>query len=148
MSADYLQSLCYLDTNVFIYLFDHLAGEKQVVAQEIYRQSLRSGLARVSVLVVSEWRNVMIRKYKDIINSEVRGEFLELFRVWNPAVITIDTICKAEELAQQYCLSPFDSLHVQSALDQHCQYFLSEDMQDGLCVCDQLEIINPFRGKF
>ena len=84
MNAEYLRSLCYVDTNVFIYLFDRLAGEKQSVA-------------------------------------------------------------KAEELVRQYCLSPFDSLHVQSALDQQCKFFLSEDMQDGLCVHDQLEIINPFR---
>ena len=30
------------------------------------------------------------------------------------------------------------------ALDMNCQYFLSEDMQDGLVINDKLTIVNPF----
>jgi len=68
-----------------------------------------------------------------------------LLGVWNPAIITLTTILNAEAIAAKYCLSPFDSLHVQSAMDQSCKYFLSEDMQDGLVVDNRLEIMNPFK---
>jgi predicted nucleic acid-binding protein len=99
------------------------------------------------LLVVSEWRNVMCKKYAKVVPSQTRKAFLRLMGAWEPAAITLDTILRAETLTEKYCLSPFDSLHVQSALDQSCKYFLSEDMQNGLLVENQLRIVNPFAGN-
>ena len=87
----------------------------------------------------------MTRKYAKVMPAQSRKGFLRLLGVWNPATITLATIQDAESLTERYCLSPFDSLHVQSALDQSCKYFLSEDMQDGLIVDNRLEIVNPFK---
>jgi len=87
----------------------------------------------------------MIRKYATVVPAHSRRAFLRLLGVWNPAIITLTTILNAEAIAAKYCLSPFDSLHVQSAMDQSCKYFLSEDMQDGLVVDNRLEIMNPFK---
>jgi len=89
----------------------------------------------------------MIRKYATVMPTQSRRAFLRLLGVWNPATITLTTIQNAETLTAKYCLSPFDSLHVQSALDQTCKYFLSEDMQDGLVVDNRLEIVDPFKVK-
>jgi len=147
MNAEYLNHSCYVDTNVFIYLFDYTAGRKNIIAREIYKSLIQSELGFISILVVSEWRNVMIRKYKTLIDDDTRLEFLELFEIWSPALISLKTIIKAEELSKRYCLSPFDSLHIQSALDQNCKFFLSEDMQDGLLINDQLTIVNPFKQQ-
>jgi predicted nucleic acid-binding protein len=145
MNADLLNYSCYVDTNVFIYLFDTASGKKRDTAYMIYRSLLQSRLGFTSLLVVSEWRNVMTRKYARVMPSESRKAFLRLLGVWNPATITLATIQDAEALTERYCLSPFDSLHVQSALHQACKYFLSEDMQDGLVVDNRLEIVNPFK---
>ena len=145
MNAEYLGHSCYVDTNVFIYLFDNTAGQKHIIAKETYKSLIKSGLGFISILVVSEWRNVMIRKYNTLIDNDVRLEFLKLFEIWNPALISLETILEAENLSKRFCLSPFDSLHVQSALDQRCKYFLSEDMQDGLLINDRLKIVNPFK---
>ncbi|MDA1088440.1 MAG: PIN domain-containing protein [Verrucomicrobia bacterium] len=145
MDADLLNDRCYVDTNVFIYLFDTASGQKRETAAMIYRALLQSKRGCTSLLVVSEWRNVMIRKYATVMPTQSRRAFLRLLGVWNPATITLTTIQNAEALTAKYCLSPFDSLHVQSDLDQSCKYFLSEDMQDGLVVDNRLEIVNPFQ---
>ncbi len=144
MNADLLNYRCYVDTNVFIYLFDTASGQKRETAAMIYRSLLQSKRGCTSLLVVSEWRNVMTRKYATVMPTQSRRAFLRLLGVWNPATITLTTIQNAEALTAKYCFSPFDSLHVQSALDQSCKYFLSEDMQDGLVVDNRLEIVNPF----
>lgn len=147
MSDDLLSHRCYVDTNVFIYLFDSMSDRKREIAAGIYRSLLRSNQGCTSLLVVSEWRNVMTRKYASVIPARMRMDFLRLFEAWSPATITLSTILKAEALTANYSLSPFDSLHVQSALDQTCRYFLSEDMQDGLVIENQLEIVNPFATR-
>ena len=144
MNAEYLSHSCYVDTNLFIYLFDNTAGLKHVVARGIYESLIKSRRGFISILVVSEWRNVMIRKYNRVIGDDVRLRFLKLFEIWRPALISLETIVSAETLSKRFCLSPFDSLHIQSALDQKCEYFLSEDMQHGLKIDDKLQIIKPF----
>jgi predicted nucleic acid-binding protein len=144
MNAEILNERRYIDTNVFIYVFDAKANDKRKTALTIYRSLLQSQLGCTSLLVVSEWRNVMCKKYARVMPATTRKAFLRLVRVWNPAPITLDTILRAEKLIAKYSLSPFDSLHVQSALDQSCKHFLSEDMQDGLLVENQLRIVNPF----
>lgn len=144
MNVDLVKNRCYVDTNVFIYLFDVSSGVKRDKAAEIYRALLGSGQGSISMLVVAEWRNVMIKKYSSVVPAELRLEFLELFDVWSPAVITLSTVLNAEKLTRKYSFSAFDSLHVQAALDQSCRYFLSEDMQHGLVVEGRMEIVNPF----
>lgn len=145
MNADLLNYRCYVDTNVFIYLFDESSKQKRETAAMIYRSLLQSKRGCTSLLVVSEWRNVMTRKYATVMPAQSRKAFLRLFGVWNPTTITLTTIQNAEALTAKYCLSPFDSLHIQSALDQSCKYFLSEDMQAGLLIDNQLEVVNPFK---
>ena len=42
----------------------------------------------------------------------------------------------------KYNFSPYDSIHIQCALEQDCKYFLSEDMRDGLIINKKLTILN------
>lgn len=58
--------------------------------------------------------------------------------------MTANLILRADDITNKYSISPFDSTHIQSALDVNCQYFLSEDMQDGLVIDEKLTIVNPF----
>jgi len=56
MSADFL------DTNVFIYLFDDVDERKRAVAERVVSDALARGRAVVTYQVVQETLNVMTRK--------------------------------------------------------------------------------------
>lgn len=75
MNADYLQSLCYLDTNLLIYMFDDKDVVKQQKANELYLYFLTTGLGRISVQVMSEWRNAMVKKFAHLMIMPTVGNF-------------------------------------------------------------------------
>ena len=145
MNDDISQSVCYLDTNIFVYMHDGNEVEKRSVSNRLYKSFLRTGRGRIAVQVIAEWRNTMVRKFPHFVTKEERRRFMRLLEVWNPLVITPLIIMKAEELCDHYHLSPYDSVHVQCALEQNCRYFLSEDMQDGLIVNNTLTFRNPYK---
>ena len=144
MNANYLQAICYLDTNVLIYMFDDRDPVKQQQANELYLHFLTTGLGRISVQVMSEWRNAIVKKFRHLIDPDYRREFLETLQAWNPLPISAEMVIQADLLCDHYALSPYDAIHIQAALELHCQYFLSEDLQNGLVVRETLTILNPF----
>ena len=87
----------------------------------------------------------MIRKFSQVVSKEDRRKFIRLFVAWKPLVVTPSIILKAEDLCDRYHFSPFDAIHVQCALEQNCNYFLSEDMQHGLIVDGTLTFYNPYK---
>jgi len=139
-----LSSPVYLDTNVFIYAVDKSDTHKHTLARNLIEKSIQMGICKFSVQVMAEWRNVMIRKFHGKMNAEYRADFLTWLSDHNPSPMTGDLICRAEAISTRYSISPFDSTHIQSALDSNCQYFFSEDMQDGLMIDGTLTIMNPF----
>jgi len=64
-------------------------------------------------------------------------------------VVDIDRniITIASDLRMSYSLSFWDSLIVASALAGGADILYSEDMQDGLRVSGQLNIVNPFDSR-
>jgi len=58
--------------------------------------------------------------------------------------VNFGTLQKAKDLMTKYDFQIFDSLIVASALEADCNILYSEDMQNGLIVEKQLEIVNPF----
>lgn len=147
MSDDFWNSRSYLDTNIFIYLFDSSDPGKNQCASLIYDHFLRNGNGRISVQVISEWRNVIMKKYGDIVDSDTRREFLSCLKAFNPWLITPETIISADKLCDKYSFSPYDSIHVQSAIEMNCSFLLSEDLQHGQIIENKLKIVNPFIEK-
>ncbi|MBF0352406.1 MAG: PIN domain-containing protein [SAR324 cluster bacterium] len=146
MNDDYQQAVCYLDTNLFIYLIDTTGIQKHKKAQILCEHFFKNGNGRISVQVMSEWRNAAIRKFSHWVDAAYRDQFLRQFITWNPLLISSGIILEAEKLCQKYAFSPYDSIHVQCALHMNCRFFLSEDMQDGLIVNDSLTLLNPFKN--
>ncbi len=144
MKDKYFSSICYLDTNIFVYMHDSSNKNKQKLSNGLYKHFLSTGRGRISVQIISEWRNVMMKRYFEIVTKEERRTFIKLCEVWNPLIITPRIVFKADELCDKYNLSAYDSIHVQCALEQNCEYFLSEDMQNGLIINGVLTISNPY----
>ena len=82
-------------------------------------------------------------KDNDFIYKFLR-DFLAAYTVHNQ---TTDDLLTAASLRSDYSFSYRDSLIIASAIHYQCHVLYSEDMQDGLFVYDDLQIINPFKTK-
>jgi predicted nucleic acid-binding protein len=129
----------FLDTNVLIY----------AAAQDDPRAVIATALVaeggRISVQVLNEFAAVARRKLGWAWSEVV--EALAAFRVLcpEPLAITVATHDTALVIAARDGLGFYDSLIVASALEAGCSTLLSEDMQAGRVIADQLMVRNPFK---
>ena len=126
----------FVDTNLVVYAFE--PGLKSERAVEVLADAV------ISVQVLNEFANVCIRKMgcdRALLEqriSQIRSQICGI------EPITEETHDLAREIAFGYKLSFYDSCLIASALLADCETFYSEDMQHGLLIEDQLQIINPF----
>ena len=138
MSADFL------DSNVFLYLFDPDVG-KQRAAEVLVRDALH-GSGVISFQVVQETLNTLTRKVAKPLGGHDRQSLLKtvLVPLWkvNPSE---DLYARAMEIQQRYRYSFYDSLIIAAALAAGCNRLMSEDFQSGQKI-ETLTIVNPFSG--
>jgi len=140
MSADFL------DSNVFVYLFDEIAHAKRQTAERLIHDALGTGTASISFQVVQETLNVLTRKLQPPISLDDARRFFEsvLVPLWR-VMPTPAFYRRGLELQSRYGFSFYDSLIVAAALDAGCTRLYSEDLQHGQRV-ETLIITNPFKG--
>lgn len=138
MSADFI------DSNVFVYLFDEHAPDKRQIAQSLIHAALANGSAQISFQVVQETLNVITRKLVVPVTHEDAREFLDrlLVPLWkiNPSRVLYQN---GLDLQARYQFSFYDSLIVAAALDAGCTRIYSEDLQHGQQI-EGLTTENPF----
>lgn len=143
MNAGY-ESNFFLDSNVWLYALskevdDPTAEEKRKIAIELTQ---RSGIV-ISFQVINEVCVNAIKKLKF-----TQSEVLELIQDLYSGCIVVESSqrlsIQATQLRTQYQFSFWDSLIVASAIRAEVTVLYSEDMQSGLIVNNELEIIDPF----
>ncbi len=139
MSADFL------DSNLFIYLFDESDPRKQAVASQCVTKALHQGSGVISFQVVQESLNVLTRKLKVPLKLEDALSFFEqvlqpLWQVQPSAAL----YARALVLQTDLSISFYDSVMVSSALQAGCKRLLTEDLQHGQRI-EGLRIENPFK---
>lgn len=132
----------FLDSNVFVYLFDDGDAGKRRRAEALVRTGLADGTACISYQVVQEVMNVMQRKLG--VTPEETRAFLDrvLVPLWrvNPSA---DFYRRGLELRARYGFGFYDGLIVAAALDEGCTVLYSEDLHHGQRI-GGLTIQNPF----
>lgn len=134
----------FIDTNVFIYLFDETAPEKQETAQSLIQKALNDGSACISHQVVQESLNVITGKLKVPVSFNDARDFLQecLVPLWR--IMPSERLyLKGLELQERYRYGFYDSQILAAALEAGCARLLSEDFQDGQKI-EGLRIENPF----
>lgn len=129
----------FFDSNVLLYL----ASDDTAKADRA--EELLIGGGAISVQVLNEITNVARRKMR-MSWSETRT-FLTTVR----ALVTVHPITVAIHdtglaLAERYALSIYDALIAAAAVGAGCDTLWSEDLQDGMVLCDRLRVVNPFRA--
>ena len=132
----------FLDTNVFIYVFDETDDEKRESAERLIRQGVERETGCISYQVVQETINILTRKLN--VPTEKVRQILDyvLIPLWriNP---TQTLYRRGLDLQARYKFSFYDSLIIAAALDAGCKTLYSEDFQHGQRI-EQLTIVNPF----
>lgn len=139
MSADFL------DTNVFVYLFEETDDRKYRIARSLVREGIANRSGAISYQVVQETLNVITRKVATPATPSAARRYLErvLVPLWRVMPRTA-LYARGLELQARYGYSFYDSLIVAAALDAGCSRLFSEDLQHGQQI-DGLTIENPFR---
>lgn len=135
-----MSAKAFLDTNIIIYGYSQDEPEKQHRA----RECTQVNQSWISTQVLNETVNTLKRKFS-LDYRQIGAVIDELSKQHQLAVVSLDTIRKALDIAQRYQYSYFDSLIIASALEVGCDRLYSEDLQDGQTIDNTLTLINPFR---
>lgn len=134
----------FIDSNIWLYSFIKTQQEKDQCKHELAKELIRNQAnIQVSTQVANEVAINLMRKANkdnDFIFQFLR-DFMAAYTVHHQ---TTDDLLTASTLRSDYFFSYWDSLIVASAIRCKCRVLYSEDMQNGLSVYDDLQIINPF----
>ncbi len=130
-----------LDTNVFVYLLDDAAPQKQATAAMLIRRAVSAGTP-IALQVIGEAQNAARRSLKTppFVAAQFARNILTAFETL-PATTQDAETALAQMAAGR--LSYWDALLLGCLRRNGCTHLLSEDMQDGATVLG-VEIINPF----
>jgi predicted nucleic acid-binding protein len=132
----------FFDTNILLYLYSADEPEKQ----EISLQAVQAcPWPTVSTQTINEFSNTLSRKMK-VDWKSIDAALTEIEQTFAIETVTTVVIRKAYIIAERYQYSYYDSAVIASALLCGCARLISEDMQHGQMIEDQLRIVNPFKG--
>ena len=138
MSADFL------DSNIFVCLFDETDERKRQIATRLVHRGLESGEATISYQVVQETLHVLTRKLPRRATADEAARFLtEVLQPFWRGSPTPTLYRRALDLQSRHSLSFYDALIVSAALEAGCTRLWTEDLEDGSKI-DGLLVENPF----
>ncbi len=135
----------FIDSNVFVYLFDKTQTHKKERARSIIEQGIRNGDAIISFQVVQEVLNVITHKMTVPVTDGDAVAFLDSVLMPMCRVYPSDQLYRqALDLKQRFRYGFFDSLILASAMESGCTRVITEDMQHGQRIGNLL-IFDPFQ---
>lgn len=137
-------SVDFIDSNVFVYLFDDTDPPRQATARRVVERGIATGSSVISFQVIQEVLNVTTHKMARPLTGADAIAFFDtilapMWRVFPSA----ELYRRAVEIKVRYQLSFYDSLIVAAALETGCTRLLTEDLQDGQTI-SSLTVVNPF----
>jgi predicted nucleic acid-binding protein len=135
----------FIDTNVFVYLFDETDNRKREIAGRLVRTALETQTACISHQVIQETLNVVTRKLPSPMTPENAQRFLEqiLAPLWQ-IMPNVALYRRGLYIQARYGFSFYDSLIIAAALESGCSRLYSEDLQHGQQI-EGMTIENPFQ---
>ncbi|MDA3951779.1 MAG: PIN domain-containing protein [Spirochaeta sp.] len=137
-------SVDFIDSNVFVYLFDTEDHKRNEIARTIVEDAIRAGSGVISHQVVQEVLNVTTHKMEHPLTGEDALGLLDtvLFPLWR-VYPSQELYRRTLEIKTRYRFGLYDSLIVAAALESGCFRLLTEDLQNGQTI-GALTIVNPF----
>jgi predicted nucleic acid-binding protein len=133
----------FVDTNVFVYLFDADTPDKQATSRELLRNLSQNAILVVSTQVLQEFYVSVTRKLATPLPLREATEATERLSAYTVVQIDAPLIFRAIELSQRETISFWDAMIVRAGMEAGCARILSEDLQHGR-VFEDTRIDNPF----
>lgn len=138
-----MSALCFVDTNVLVYARDASEPEKQPKAHAWLAALWESRCGRTGMQVLNEYFVTVTQKLQPGLDPEEAWKDIDNLLVWEPAPIDAGVLRRAYATHQRFALSWWDALVVAAAQESRCDYFLTEDLQDGQDF-DGTKVVSPF----
>jgi predicted nucleic acid-binding protein len=129
----------FIDTNIFIYIQRTDEPDKTRIAE----RAIDFFDCVASTQVLNEICNILTRKFPSP-KEEVSRVLDSIKESCIIQTVTNDFPEKALDYHFRYSISYYDALMIAAAVESHCKYLISEDMQDGLIIDGKLQIVNIF----
>jgi predicted nucleic acid-binding protein len=133
----------FVDTNVFVYVFDEDAPQKRERAKDVIQELTRDGRIVLSTQVLQEFYVSVTRKFARVLPPEEALETVRRLASLPVVQIDGDTVIAAIRLSQAHQLSLWDALVLRAAAIAGCSTVLTEDLQTGRQF-GGVEVVNPF----
>jgi predicted nucleic acid-binding protein len=141
MTVRLQESLCFVDSNIWLYALIRSQDERK---HQFANELLQSVRIVMSTQVVNEVSLNLIRKAK-FSEQQVAGFIRGCYQTHRVMDLDRALLMRASTLrSSHYLFSFWDSLVVAAALEAGANVLISEDMQQGLVVEGVLTIHNPF----
>ena len=132
----------FLDTNVFLYAFLNQDVTKKTIAVNLIAQSVNRHNGYVSLQIVKEFCNIMVRKSgKSAAEIE---KAVAIFGMMQMVPGSLQLVRKALALRETYGLQFYDALLLASAEQSDCTVLYTEDLNDGQ-MYGSVKAVNPFK---
>ena len=136
----------FIDSNVLIYSIDNRDTWKHKQARTVLTMLARTESGYISSQVLSEFANVMLRKY-----SQPKDKVYELIayyeQVFSVYLLTATIILEAIRGVEQYQLAFYDAQIWATAKLNQIPIVLSEDFNSGSTI-ENVLFLNPFDKGF
>jgi len=137
-----MQNKIFLDSNVWLYLFLQDDDEKYKITEKyLLKNNLNSSFV-ITYQVINEVANILLKN--NFTEIEIRENIEYLFKINTLQNFTKEIVLLASSVREKYSVSFWDSVIIGSALYAKCDTLISEDMQDGLMIDNQLLIKNIY----
>ena len=132
----------FIDTNIWLYAFMKQTGE-ELKHQKAKVVILGHQENVISSQVISELCSNLFRK-GNFTENEVFQIIEDLYRGCEVQETSLTIHLRASELRAVNGFSFWDSLIIAAALEAGCSKLMTEDLQNGQLIANQLKVLNPF----
>lgn len=137
-TADY-----FLDTNILVYAYDLSAGQKHLRAAQLIEECWENENGCLSLQVLQEFFVTVTQKISPPLDHHVARQIVADLTHWRLHAPDADDLLQAIDYKQNYQLSFWDALIIQSAACLGCEKLFSEDLIHDHRYGD-VHVINPF----
>jgi predicted nucleic acid-binding protein len=138
-----MTALVFVDTNVLVHARDPREPVKRARAADWIRMLWSEQRGRTSIQVLSEYHDVVTRKFLKPVPRQDAWDDVQRFLAWDPQPIDREVLTLARGIEERHRLSWWDCLVVAAAQVQGCGLLLTEDMHDGADY-GGVRVRNPF----
>lgn len=133
----------FIDTNILVYAFDRSAGRKNQIASKMVRECWDNESGCLSIQVLQEFYVTVTQKIANPIDALTARQIISDLAEWRLLSPDASDILQAIDFQQNYRLSFWDAMILQSAVRLGCTQIWTEEMNHGQSF-GPVRVTNPF----